>query len=286
MAEIKISDLTAKGANIANTDRFVIAESDGAGGFNSKYITGAEITAVSAESIYLQDGTIRGDRTLDLSGAFVLFTNGATNILKLNPTTNDITFSNAYTIPTADGTNGPVLPTDGSGTISFGLSTSGLFAQTADSATLTNTTTETSIIGTGIGTLTIPANTFAVGDSYHAKIGGVISAQNGDDITITIKAGSTTLATTGAMDLEATTSMAWECELDFTIRAIGASGQITTNGNFAYNRNTGTLEGYVFQDTVSFDTTVDNTLDICVQWAQAKTQDEINSHNFVLHKVY
>ena len=32
MAEIKISDLTAKGANIANTDRFVIAESAAAGG--------------------------------------------------------------------------------------------------------------------------------------------------------------------------------------------------------------------------------------------------------------
>ena len=286
MAEIKISDLTAKGANIANTDRFVIAESDGAGGFNSKYITGAEITAVSAESLYLQDGTIRGDRTVDLSGVFLLFTNGANNILKLNPTTNDITFSNAYTFPTADGSVGQTIVTDGSGNLSFGKASAGLYAQTADSATLTNTTTETSIIGTGVGSLTIPANTFAVGDSYHAKIGGVISAQNGDDITLTIKSDSTTLATTGAMDLEAVTSMAWECEFDFTIRAIGASGQITTNGNFAYNRNTGTLEGYVFQDTVTFDTTVDNTIDICGQWAQAKTQDQIYSANLVLHKTY
>ena len=113
-----------------------------------------------------------------------------------------------------------------------------------------------------------------------------MSAQNGDDITINIKSGSTVLATTGALDLEATTSMAWECELDFTIRAIGASGEIVTNGNFAYNRNTGTLEGYVFQDTVTFDTTVSNTLDITATWAQAKTQDEIQSHNMVLHKTY
>ena len=286
MAEIKISDLTAKGANLDTTDLLIISEDDGAGGYVSKYVTGAEITAVSAESIYLQDGTIRGDRTLDLSGAFVLFTNGANNILKLNPSTNDITFNNEYTFPTADGTSGQVLKTDGSGNISFGLASSGLFAQTSDSATVTNTTTETSIVGTGVGSLTVPANAFAVGDSYHCKIGGVLSAQNGDDITINIKAGSTTLATTGALDLEATTSMAWECELDFTIRAIGASGEIVTNGNFAYNRNTGTLEGYVFQDTVTFDTTVDNTLDICVQWAQAKTQDEILSHNMVLHKVY
>ena len=286
MAEIKISDLTAKGANIASTDRFVIAESDGAGGFNSKYITGAEITAVSAESIYLQDGTIRGDRTLDLSGAFVLFTNGANNILQLNSTGNSVTFNNEYTMPTADGSAMNVLMTDGSGNISFGIPSPGLYSQTVQSATVTNTTTETTIVGTGVGSLTVPANSFAVGDSYHAKIGGVLSAQNGDDITIRVKSGSTVLATTGALDLEATTSMAWECEIDFTIATIGASGSICTNGNFAYNRNTGTLEGYVFQDVVTFDTTVDNTLDITVEWAQAKTQDEIYSANFVLHKTY
>ena len=174
-----------------------------------------KITAVSAESIYLQDGTIRGDRTLDLSGAFVLFTNGANNILQLNSTGNSVTFNNEYTFPTADGTTGQVLKTDGSGNISFGLASSGLFAQTADSTNVTNTTTETSIVGTGVGSLTVPANAFAVGDSYHCKIGGVLSAQNGDDITINIKSGSTVLATTGALDLEATTSMAWECELDF-----------------------------------------------------------------------
>ena len=286
MAEIKISDLTAKGANIANTDRFVIAESDGAGGFNSKYITGAEITAVSADTIYFVDGTVRGDRTVDLSGAFLLFTNGTNNILQLNSTGNSVTFNNEYTMPTSDGNANTFLKTDGSGNISFGTATAGLFSQTADSATVTNTTTETSIVGTGVGSLTVPANAFVVGDSYHAKIGGIISAQNNDQITINIKSDSTVLATTGLIDLEATTSMAWELELDFTIRAIGTGGEIVTNGNFAYNRDTGTLEGFVFQDTVTFNTTVDNTLDITVTWAQAKTQDQINSHNFVLHKVY
>ena len=215
-----------------------------------------------------------------------MFTNGTNNILQLNSTGNSVTFNNEYTMPTADGSANTFLKTDGSGNISFGTPTSGLFAQTADSATVTNTTTETSIVGTGVGSLTVPANGFVVGDSYHAKIGGVISAQNGDDITINIKSGSTVLATTGLIELEPVTSMAWEIELDFTIRAIGASGEIVTNGNFAYNRNTGTLEGYVFQDTVTFDTTVSNTLDITAEWNQAKTQDEIYSANFVLHKVY
>jgi len=59
-----------------------------------------------------------------------------------------------------------------------------------------------------------------------------------------------------------------------------------TNGNFAYNRNTGSLEGFVFQDVQTIDTTIANTLDITVEWGQAKTQDEIYSANFVLFKTY
>lgn len=285
MAEIKISDLTAKGANIANTDRFVIAESDGAGGFNSKYITGAEITAVSANTIYLVDDTIRSDRTVDLNGNFLLFKNGANNIINLS-NTNVITFNNAYSFPTADGSGDQVLKTDGSGNLSFGTVSAGLYAQTANSTTITNTTTETSVVGTGVGSLTFAADHFVVGDSYHAKIGGEIAAQNGDDITIRIKSGSTVLATTGTISLSPTTDLGWECELDFTVAAIGASGTMCTNGNFAYTRNTGGLEGYVFQDVETFDTTIANTIDITVEWGQAKTQDTIYSANFVLHKVY
>ena len=162
----------------------------------------------------------------------------------------------------------------------------GLYAQTVQSATVTNTTTETSIIGTGVGSLTVPADTFSVGDSYHGKVGGVISHQNGDEITIRIKTGATVLASTGLISLTASTTLGWELELDFTIATIGATGDICTNGNFAYNRNSGSLEGYVFQDVQPINTTIANTLDITVEWNQAKTQDQIYSANFVLYKTY
>ena len=162
----------------------------------------------------------------------------------------------------------------------------GLYSQTVVSATVTNTTTETSIVGSGKGSLTISPNTFLRGDSYHAKIGGVISAQNGDDITINIKTGATVLATTGAISLSPVTSLGWELELDFTIASVGATGSMCTNGNFAYNRDTGSLEGFVFQDVQPIDTTISNTLDITVTWGQAKTQDQIYSANFVLYKTY
>ena len=191
----------------------------------------------------------------------------------------DSSNANAYTLRDSAGTD----------TILGGFNPAtlyGLYSQTVNSATVTNTIIETSIVGSGVGALSVPANFFTVGDSYHGKIGGVISAQNGDTIEIRIKTGATVLASTGAISLSPVTALGWELELDFTIATIGATGSICTNGNFAYNRDTGSLEGFVFQDVQAIDTTASNTLDITVEWGQAKTQDQIYSANFVLFKTY
>ena len=284
MAEIKISDLTAKSANLANTDLFVIAESDGAGGFVSKKITGAEISAIAGSNIYLIDGTIRSNRTIDLNGVYLAFQNSGADVLKISAS-DVISFNNAYSFPTADGTSGNVLKTDGAGSLSFGTASIGSYAQTVQSAIVSGTT-ETSIVGSGVGSLTIPADHFVVGDSYHAKIGGVIDgSNNNDEIIVRIKAGATLLASTGSFILDSTTNNGWECKLDFTIAAIGAVGSICTNGNFAYTKGTDKkVQGYVFQDVQPIDTTISNTLDITVEFDNTNT--DIYSANFVLYKTY
>ncbi len=163
----------------------------------------------------------------------------------------------------------------------------GLYSQTVQSATVTGTT-ETSIIGTGVGALTIPANAFKVGDSFHGKIGGIISdTANGDDITLRIKTGATLLASTGvfALDTTAAAGEGWEMELDFTIATLGATGSICTNGNFAYTK-TGDkkVSGTVFQDVQPIDTTIANTLDVTVEWGQ--DGQNIYSANFVLYRTF
>jgi hypothetical protein len=43
MANVKISQLTAKGSKIATTDRVAIAQDDGGGTFSSKYVTGEQL---------------------------------------------------------------------------------------------------------------------------------------------------------------------------------------------------------------------------------------------------
>ena len=51
MAEIRISQLTAKASNLEGTDEFAIAEDDGAGGYVSKKITGAQIKDSTLNSV-------------------------------------------------------------------------------------------------------------------------------------------------------------------------------------------------------------------------------------------
>ena len=43
MANVKVSQLTAKGSNLEASDRIAIAQDTGGGTFASKYVTGAEV---------------------------------------------------------------------------------------------------------------------------------------------------------------------------------------------------------------------------------------------------
>ena len=165
----------------------------------------------------------------------------------------------------------------------------GLYAQTVQSATIT-TAPEQSIVGTGVGVLSVPGNIFAVGDSFHAKIGGVINATGGggrSEIILRIKTGATILASTGIFELDTATNQGWEAEIDFTVATIGAVGSICTNGNFAFVKdNDRKVSGYVFQDVQPINTTISNTLDITIEWNVLNVGDDIYSANFVLYKTF
>lgn len=50
MAEKKISQLTAKGSNLEETDLFIISKSDGSGGYDTKYLTGAEVKSLTVNT--------------------------------------------------------------------------------------------------------------------------------------------------------------------------------------------------------------------------------------------
>lgn len=166
-----------------------------------------------------------------------------------------------------------------------------LFSQTSDSTTITNTVTSTSILSTGVGSLTVPANAFVVGDSFFLNIKGGISALNNETIKIEIKSGSVVLATSGSVTLPAITNKFFEIEVDFTIRAIGgaATASIVTAGEFNYVKDSGNqFEGAMFHsiNNTTFNTTISNTLDVVVTWGSASASNSIKSTFTNLRRTY
>ena len=80
MAEKKISQLTAKGSALATTDLFAIAKSDGAGGYDSKYITGAEVMQLELNKEGASYVLVLAD-----AGKLVEMENGSANNLTIPP---------------------------------------------------------------------------------------------------------------------------------------------------------------------------------------------------------
>jgi hypothetical protein len=168
----------------------------------------------------------------------------------------------------------------------------GLFAQIADSTPVTNTTVETTIVGAGVGSLTIPANGFAIGDSFTCALDGILSCGSAATLHIRVKTlTGVILADTGIIDMAAADNKPWVMNLYFTIRALGVAtvASISSGGLFSYIRNGGTqFEGYVLStvNNTTFNTTINNTLVITAQWNTATTGSSIMSKNFTLTKVY
>ena len=196
------------------------------------------------------------------------------------------------------GTNEPKysIGIDADGVIVYNGTTlgGGLFAQTADGKAITSAATETTLIGSGQGVLTVPKNSFRVGDSFSVVMGGRISTPGGSQtIRIRVKAdnGVTTinLANSGFQTLPNASNEAFELKVNFTIRAIGAAtvASIKSMSSFTVQKSSsGSLEGFEFNniENTNFDTTLSNTLDITAEWGGAG--NSILSQYFTLTKIF
>jgi hypothetical protein len=167
----------------------------------------------------------------------------------------------------------------------------GIFNQTVQSTPITNTTTENSLIATGIGTLSVPPNGFTVGDGFLVTVVGFLNCANNQELQIKIKSGSVIFADTGLIPLSNSTNQSFNLQVYFTVRAIGAVGvaSIVTGGDFSYTKNVGSsFDGITFNtmNNSTFDTTILNTLSITAQWGASNPNNIIYSDIFTLTKTF
>jgi hypothetical protein len=192
-------------------------------------------------------------------------------------------FVNSRVVPGPQGPQGNPGPPGPAG---------GLFAQTGNSTPISGTIVETTLINGGVGTLTVPANGFQIGDSYRAIFGGVMNAANNQTIRIRVKAGAITLLDSGVQSLtNSIINDIWSLNIDFTIRQVGTAGvaSIVSLGAFHYTKtNNASVQGFAFNvvNNTTFNTTISNVLDVTVQWGSINADNSIYSDIFVLNKTY
>jgi hypothetical protein len=166
-----------------------------------------------------------------------------------------------------------------------------VFVQTANK-TVANTTTETTLFTTGLGSLTILGNTMVVGTNYRFRARGYISNTGGPFIQVKIKIGSVTVMdTTSTATFGITGNQQWEIQADFTVRAIGSgtSANVIGQGIFYYATSQSTQEQVVFSTNTAvssgFDSTTSQAIDCTFQWSAANASTSITCTNFTIEQL-
>lgn len=164
---------------------------------------------------------------------------------------------------------GDKLISNGDGTLVKALSESEtLYVNTADSAALTNTVTETAFDKS----YTIPANMLKVGDVIRISAQVLATATNSTDtLTVRLKIGSTTIISTGAVDVANNDIATITCEL--VVRTIGASGTFVGTGEQSLGVP-GTVTSKPFNlVSTTIDTTATQAITVTGQWSVASASN-------------
>ena len=155
-----------------------------------------------------------------------------------------------------------------------------IFTQTADQ-TIADTTTETTMFGTGVGTLTLPANFWTVGKTIRLEIHGDFADTGNPTAEVQVYQGATSLIDSGAITLSGLAATEeWSCHVIITCRSIGTTGTLETNIDWEYETTVGSsaIERLdAIGTTTTINTTVSQVLDTTFQWGTAAAANTLTS---------
>ena len=169
--------------------------------------------------------------------------------------------------------------------------TSLLFTATAQKA-VTNTASETSMIGTGSGSLTLPAEFFHRNRVLRFSMTGTIESDSTPPtLQIKLKLGSTIIAQTAAHTPADTSSAARHMEITgyMSRRSTGASAVIWCESVFQYQAadgNSGQRANWELQlQGNTINTNTSQAFDITATWGSADPDAELLIEQFILEAV-
>ena len=174
----------------------------------------------------------------------------------------------------ATGSSSGLVISDSNGTLSKSgdLTSLGVYSAYADQ-TATSNATSTSLISSSIaGSLTLPANFFALGKTIRFTLMGIVSSSNGDTSSITVLLGGSTIATLSVTGLPSVTNAALVMDLNAVCNAVGTSATLILSGMFTINNASTPSNAHVFVFTPTTSSTFNSAsslaLDLRNQWGQ------------------
>lgn len=165
----------------------------------------------------------------------------------------------------------------------------GIFRQTA-SVTIVNSAAETTLIGSGVGSVTLPANFITPGMTFKVRGFGLHTAAANPSVEVKIKFGTTILLDTGIVTSGNSTNALLDIEAWITCRSSGAGGTVFAQG--WYREHTGGASGgtstsfnMVNTSATTVDTTAAQTINITWQWGTASASDSATLTNLIIELV-
>jgi hypothetical protein len=163
----------------------------------------------------------------------------------------------------------------------------GKFISTADAA-VANTTSETSLVGAGVGSRTLPANFWEVGRAVKLNVGGITSDRVATSLTIRAKLGAVTLATTGTLAMQGSTAnSSFRTTLDLVCRSTGVTGALAVSGVFVQDNtlHIASMMSLASASPVTVDTTASAALDVTAQWSAGSPLNSITGQTAIVEVV-
>lgn len=161
---------------------------------------------------------------------------------------------------------------------------SGILFVKTDSTTVANTATESSLVGNGVGSITLPTNFLTVGRTLRIRGFGYHSSTGNPTFTIRFKLGSTTVGTVTGTSGNGSND-GFEFDGILTCRTIGSSGTVQAQGSYRELQSNGLIAGGGNTSTTTINTTLSHTIAVTVQWGTADAGNTITLTNMVIESL-
>jgi hypothetical protein len=235
---------------------------------------GAPQLILTPSSALSLSGTVNGSLWYDTASS-----NSSLTLYKDTAYTKILTTARNPDFATGSASGVLIADTSGNLTKSGDLTALGIFTQT-NTITVANTATSTTLLGTLIGSSTLPASFFAVGKTIKIFVSGTYNQDSGSqDCALQLTIGGVAVGTITFTHNGGLTTVYYDAEFTLTCRTVGASGTLQFMGIGRLNHTGTDLKNYfqISSTSGSINTTGTLAIDLQADWVTANAANSITA---------